>query len=788
MSELTPMKKLPYALTIWLILMLGLLLALDPAPARAGRGVLRLRIGVVQDGVARITPDDLRDAGVDLDIIDPRTFAMTSQGQPVAIRVAGEEDGRFDDGDYIEFFGQRFHGSLQDEKYTDENVYWLIIGDEPGPRIPDVRATPQWDLNPPRDFAAAVHAEENRYWYTQHRKDPPTQESWYWDQLRPYAARPGVTHTFTATVPYPIADQPFTLTVEENARTKVDHRTVIAFNDQPLVDETWRGKQRALFTATLPAGVAVSGVNTVTIGALLQPNVTSDWVYVNYWELAYRREFSAWQGRIDFRAEEDGPHEYAIDGWATPQVVILDISDPRSPRRLVEPATMAGETWTLRFRVDDAPGDHFWLQAESAIAKPASIALRPPLTDLRQPATGADVIIVTSQDLFPAAERLADWHRSRGYSSRVLFFQDLVDEFHDGVYHPRAVTNFLSWTQTQWPDPKPRYVLLFGDGHWNFKGYNPIRYPVDPIIVPPYLAWADPWQGEVPDDNRYADLDGDGRPDLAVGRIPVNDLTEAHAAVDKLTAYDEHARSQFWQRIALFIADDDPAVGDFAGDSDFIINNDLPSDLIPQRIYLHLTHPDADAVRQAIADAINRGAFMVQYAGHGSPDTWMKGVGWSVDDVELLDNAGRYPFVSTYNCLDGYFAYPGRSSIAETMLRKANGGSIAAISPTGLGLTSDQIRFRKTLMAVIFQEDVRTLGDALLLAKQRFFDQFGAHYLIETMTLFGDPTLTLPAGVYLHNAYAPLQLLPAPAPPAAPSLPRLPERTPSRLEPLTPPL
>ena len=749
----------------------------------------RLRIGIVNDGIIRITPEDLREAGLDPETVDPRTFALSSQGEPIAIWVEGEADGAFDEGDFIEFFGQKFHGTLQDEKYTDENVYWLTIGGAPGPRIPDINATPQFDLTPPTDFAAQIRAEENNYWYTQHKINPPTYETWYWDQLRPYASSPGITRTFPAIVPYPIANQPFTLTVEENARTSVYHRTTITFNDTLLADENWFGKRRKLFHITVPPGITVSGVNTVTIGALLSPDVSSDWVYVNYWELIYRREFTAWQGQIDFQTESEGPHEYEIDGWDTPQVVILDISNPRSPRRLTGFATMAQENWTLRFRVNDAIGDHFWLQEASAITGPASITLRQSLIDLRQPNRGADVIIVTSPELSPAAERLANWHQARGYSSRVVFFQDLVDEFNYGIYHPRAVTNFLAWTQTNWPDPKPRYVVLFGDGNWNFKGYNPAKYPIEPNIVPPYLAWEDPWQGEVPADNRYVDLDDDGNPDLAMGRIPVNNLDEAHAVIDKLMAYDENTRSQFWQRIAVFVADDDPAAGDFAGESDRIIDNYLPSDLIPQRIYLRTTHPDTTAVRQAIAEAINRGAFMLQYAGHGSPDTWMKGVGWSVDDIELLENMNRYPFISTYNCLDGYFAYPGRPSIAEEMLRKPNSGSIAALSPTGLGVTYEQSIFRSLFMEALFGQDEQpTLGDALLQTKQAYFRSYGRHYLIETMTLFGDPTLKLPQAVYSEDIFAPLQLVPnpetfSPPPPTAP-----PDRSPSYQIPLTPPL
>lgn len=779
------MKNLTISFSILALLLSALLLTLTPEPVRA-ETPLRLRIGVTQDGVTRITPADLQDAGVDVSNIDPRTFAMSSQGQPVAIRVAGEADGSFDAGDFIEFFGQKFHGSLQDEKYTDENVYWLSIGGQPGPRISDINAQPDFSLTPPGDFAATVHAEKNNYWYTQHRKDPPTKESWYWDQLRPYSSKPGVTHTFSAPVPYPVPGQSFTLTVEENARANVSHRTTIAFNDQSLADEDWGGKRRALFTVTVPADVAVSGVNTVTIGALLRSGVSSDWVFVNWWELQYRRFFTAWQGQIDFTSEDAGPHEYLIDGWQTQQIVALDINNPLAPRRLINAAPIFGGDWALRFRVNDAAGDHFWLQAENAIARPASIRLRPHLTDLRQPATGADVIIITGPALQQAAQRLAAWHQQRGYSSRVVYFQDLVDEFNAGIYNPRAVTHFLNWTQTNWPDPKPHYIVLFGDGQWNFKGYNTAKYPPSPNIVPPYLAWVDPWQGEVPDDNRYADLDGDGDPELALGRIPVNNLDEANAVVDKLTAYDENKRFDYWQRQAVFVADYDPAAGDFAAESDAIIASYLPDDLIVQRIYRNITHDSADAVRQAIADAINRGAWMLQYAGHGSPTTWMKGLGWTLDDIDSLHNAGKYPFISTYNCLDGYFAYPGTPSIAETMLRKADAGSIAAISPTGLGTTNVQAQFRATLMDVLFHDDVRVLGDALLIAKQRFYQQMGEHYLIETMTLFGDPTLQLPAGLTWRNTYTPLYLNPSPAPLAP--VQKLPARQPQETLPLTPPL
>ncbi len=100
----------------------------------------------------------------------------------------------------------------------------------------------------------------------------------------------------------------------------------------------------------------------------------------------------------------------------------------------------------------------------------------------------------------------------------------------------------------------------------------------------------------------------------------------------------------------------------------------------------------------------------------------------------------------TFDCLDGYFAHPDPTldSLAETMQRHAGGGSIAAISASGLGITNDQLNFRIFLMDVLFQDGVRELGQALTIAKRQYYQVFGPNYQIQTMTLFGDPALRLP--------------------------------------------
>ena len=254
----------------------------------------------------------------------------------------------------------------------------------------------------------------------------------------------------------------------------------------------------------------------------------------------------------------------------------------------------------------------------------------------------------------------------------------------------------------------------------------------------------------------FGDYTGDDLPDVAVGRIPVNTLSEANVVVDKIINYDESGRAQAWQRQAIFIADRiDPSAGDFWQLSDDIIQGYTPADLTAQRIYLgtkdpapaYPTYVTAAETKTAILNAVNSGAFMVQYTGHGARQYWAKERIWTVADVSQLTNGTKLPVILSFNCIDGLFTYSssGLQSLSETMFRKAGGGSVAAIAPSGEGLTYHQSMFRKIMMDTMFKDDVRELGGAFLAAKKKYVQTNGMDYLMYELNLFGDPAMRLPA-------------------------------------------
>lgn len=731
-----------------------------PMALTAQAAPTRVRIGVTRDGIVQLTPADLAAAGVDPTSVDPRTFALSSMGQPVAIQVIGEADGRFDPEDLILFFGQKFRGTQFEEKYTDEQVYWLGIDGAAGPRIADVDAAPQGELTPPQDVAATVRAEVDTFWYplgTTALVDV-TQETWFWHELQPTPLKP-VTVTLGYTVPDPAPGSAATFKLMmfakySNSRAQPEHRTIVTLNGAALLDQTWSGRWVRELTSAVPVDRLVSGLNSIEVSARATSGNYIDDVLVNDWQVDYRRLFRAWEGQFDFQAEGIGPQEYLVTHWASEHVALWDITDTAQPRRLVGATSeLAGSGTQLRFRTDDREGSRYWLQEAIAFYRPATVRLRRD-TGLRAPARGADTVIITPAEFHPAAERLAAWHEAHGRRAIVADLQDVYDEFNAGIaIAPQAVPKLLAWASTHWVAPKPAFLTLLGDGHYNIKGRNPGLYGTIPSWIPPYLVFVDPWLGEIAADMRYGDSDGDLAPDVAVGRLNVNTLADADTVVSKIVNYDETQRAEAWQQKALFISDNTDSAGDFPALSDRIIADYLPKDLVVTRAYLPGKIPEIPAseaeivvTKQVISDTLQSGVWLVQYTGHGAPTYWASERILRHTDIYGLQNGDRLPIMMSFNCLDGFFVHPfvAWQGIAETMQRQKGGGAVAALAPTGDGLSSDQQRFREVLMTIMFRENVREIGTALDLAKRRYAAAGGAHYLIETMTLFGDPAMRLP--------------------------------------------
>lgn len=92
------------------------------------------KIMVQEDGIYRITYQDLQQGGFPVNTIDPRRLRMMFRGEERAIWIEGEADGSFDPGDYLEFYGQKNDSFLDrfiyDSPSNNPNPYRNLYSDQ----------------------------------------------------------------------------------------------------------------------------------------------------------------------------------------------------------------------------------------------------------------------------------------------------------------------------------------------------------------------------------------------------------------------------------------------------------------------------------------------------------------------------------------------------------------------------------------------------------------------------------------------------------------------------------
>ena len=81
-------------------------------------GQVYYKISTAEDGVYRITYDDLNASGFPVNSVDPQKIQLFHRGMEQAIYVDGQADGRFDPADFIDFYGERNDGTLDAELYV----------------------------------------------------------------------------------------------------------------------------------------------------------------------------------------------------------------------------------------------------------------------------------------------------------------------------------------------------------------------------------------------------------------------------------------------------------------------------------------------------------------------------------------------------------------------------------------------------------------------------------------------------------------------------------------------
>ena len=753
------------------------------------------QLAVAESNMYRLGYGFLRDElGIsNLEQIDPANLALYGHGggmlpaalapeRPddlveIPLQVVGGEDGRFDQDDYILFYGEgpsvwRYSATEEDLRYqqniyTTRNVYFLKVGNAPGLRISSREPLDQADYQTAA-FDDIVRLEEEEvnllhFWGQELSKSQGSGQNWFGD----YFLR---TRTYTYRRPFQfpnrVADEPIRVRASMALRALRPSRFFVSVNDaEPLPSQTARairilsGPRDNEFPyaerANLDGTVSATGEQLSIEVNYPYPEGPDDGSqgWLDYLEVRVRRELRLDGSNLVFRDLRSTRHtatQYTLTG-NTANYTVWDITDPVAPvqQQLVDDGValrFGAASNTLRTFVAFRPG-----QASTAVE---ALGLIP-----NQNLHGidrVDMVIVYPEGFAPAAETLAE-HR-RNYSGLTVVpvaAQAIYNEFSSGKQDPAAIRDFCHMLYQR--DPNFRYLLLLGDGSFDARNI----YDLGSNLLPTYQRVSFNPLFTFPTDDYYGLFEETnpldplvGRINLAIGRLPVQTLQQAQTAVRKVIHYDTSPRALTdWRNQVVFLADDEDNNRHII-DANTIANNVAGTnpDLNIEKIYLDAYPQESTpggnrnpAVNAAINRSIFKGALVLTYLGHGGSEGLAQERVLNISDIINWTNFDNLTLFLTATCSFTGYDDPAFITAGEEAILNPRGGAIALMTTVRAVFASQNAALTRETMEALYTPlngAYPTLGEAIRIGKNNLS---GSNITVNSrkFTLIGDPAQRL---------------------------------------------
>ncbi|MBI5153684.1 hypothetical protein HZA57_00470, partial [Candidatus Poribacteria bacterium] len=542
----------------------------------------------------------------------------------------------------------------------------------------------------------------------------------------------------------------------------------IGVNGTVLEEGATLNSTRELIEIAIPSGLLRHDTNflDLTLQAPAAPGARPlPPVYFDALELEYESLFKADDGRqlAEFSSDKSatGPVEIRAVGFRPHRLLAADVTDPGHP--ILLPVREGDGQTTLQAEL--TPESRILLTENDAVprAPKAHPARWLPLRDADQ---SADVLVIHHGLFTEAAERLGADLRASGREVRLVDVESLYDAFSFGEITVQAIRDYTARAVNTWTGRRPTHLLLVGDctsdGQRRSKN-DVLNY------VPTFVA--DQKRGAIVDeyatDQFAAWVCGqDELADMIVGRLSVANTMDAGEVVDRTIRYRALGPQPWANR---FVTLTDP--GEFQRVSSEVEREDMapwieartlhtPEFAWEDNFYLPKEALQGDEVKvspiatKLLQDEINRGAGVVTFYGHGSPNIWSNQRVWfggdsANSDNLRLTNRDRPVFMTSFTCNNGAIDYPvpkWNICISEDMMRVPGGGAIGCFVPSGPGYTERHLRLAEGFFRSLTQLGVREFGMAAELARLNYQAQLGSDDHSRMFILLGDPTLELPCG------------------------------------------
>ncbi|MCB0133109.1 MAG: hypothetical protein KDD78_19740 [Caldilineaceae bacterium] len=242
----------------------------------------RIELLVKQDGIYRVTYEDLLAANFDLTGVTSAYLALTNQDVPVRMRVVPAR--AFGPGAYIEFFGEGL-----DTLYTDTNVYVLRVDRSLAFRTYRNLTSPDTTKTAPTYYVEEYEVEENGGFAT----TSPTDDPWYMSYLLVTNGKAkSTTYTFNG-VDHVAADSGVQAQVSVSAWGLIDddHELAVRVNNVEIAKESFYGRPLHTVTGSIAPAALDRASNTLTWELSMGHGNTRDGLALESYHVSYPRKF-----------------------------------------------------------------------------------------------------------------------------------------------------------------------------------------------------------------------------------------------------------------------------------------------------------------------------------------------------------------------------------------------------------------------------------------------------------------------------------------------------------------
>lgn len=732
------------------------------------------RFEAAEEGIYRMDRTFLQNLGIDLNNLDPRTIKIYSNGgynlpedymlesnrkfQEIAISVFGESDGNFGTGDHILFYGRgpefweynSLQGKIirQKHTYSKKNYYWLTFGGSNGKRLKVKNS-----LN-----ESSTYNQQFSFAHRSVDKDTinigKTGRDYLGDELNSSTTSRTYLSSLNGRIPLSRINYRFRLvnSTTSDASINVDEGNNRIYSGRIFQTYKYIIGRDILVTAFFNGALTDERSNLKF--SLVNPS-TSTKVYLDYFEIEYQRALNSLNDNfILFSKDTTAFIQYTLSNFSNSSIQVFDITDFANVQ-LLGGTSISGGQVSFQSSEEFRKVSKYIAVGQNGFKTPVN-GVSVTTSDIKSNISGTELIIITHKDFRSQAERYASYRSVLSpskISSSIFYVDDILNEFSAGMMDPTAIRDFLKFAYDNW-QTKPFYVLLFGDGDYDYLNLE----KENKNFIPTYQTIES--LDEIysyPTDDYFARVSGkDLRIDLAIGRLNIQSLTEAENLVDKIIKYESNLEKGLWRTTITLVADDGPQeinVDDgslHTFQSENLSLRKIPNYFNQNKLYL-AAYPTAVSgfgrrkpdVNRAIIDAVNNGTLILNFIGHGNPNVWAhENVFEKASTIPQLRNE-NYFFLTAATCDFGKYDDPRQQSSTEIMVNMKNAGAIGAFTAARVVFANLNAAINDSLYSNLFGvKDIDNLplrvGKAYFIAKQ-----FRTQDNDEKFHLFSDPTIRL---------------------------------------------